>query len=146
MYGSFRFRGKITGDAGSTAGFFTFLSNTEECDTEFLSREGVNSVHYTNQPSAIDGVPVAGATTDFDMFTLLGQTKKRGYPPLLRSRQAGEGWNGWKTYRTDWKQGVTSFYINGKKALDKTVNVPTVPSDFLIVRSPPLSKEIFKKG
>lgn len=104
-YGSIRFQARVTGDPGACGGMFLYTSDTLESDFEFLTQEGPNYVHLTNQPGQKNGYPVPGAHSNI--------TLKNPY-------------NQWNTYRLDWMPGMTRYYINGKVVVEKTVNVSPV--------------------
>lgn len=76
------------------SGFFTFISDTEEQDIEFLSSdpEYFETVHYTDQPGTVDGVvdPDAALTVVIEGadFTCVSRYKEfhnlltNGFPEL----------------------------------------------------------------
>ena len=101
-YGSIRFQARVTGDSGACGGMFLYRSDTLESDFEFLTQEGPDYVHLTNQPGQKDGYPVPGAHSNITLKTPYDQ---------------------WNTYRLDWMPGMTRYYINGELAVEKTVNV-----------------------
>ncbi|KZT29563.1 glycoside hydrolase family 16 protein [Neolentinus lepideus HHB14362 ss-1] len=105
LYGTFRMRAQVPSIPGVCFGFFTYKSDTEETDIEFLSSDPTyyNTVHYTNQPHTTQEVQVNGAD-----FTAFGD------------------------HRFDWLPSATTFYYNNQKEATITANVPTVASNFLL--------------
>ncbi|QRV85770.1 glycoside hydrolase family 16 protein [Ceratobasidium sp. AG-Ba] len=111
LYGSFRMRATVPSVPGVCFGFFTFRSNTQEADIEFLSSDAdyYQRVHHTNQPgllpdqntdpNAAKEVVITGA--DFTEF---------------------------HEHRLDWLPGSSKYYYDG--ALKSTVskNSPSVAS------------------
>ncbi|KAF9267473.1 concanavalin A-like lectin/glucanase [Marasmius fiardii PR-910] len=57
LYGTFRIRAQVPSVPGAVFGFFTYFSNTQEQDIEFLSAEPdyYQRVHYTNHPGQDPG-------------------------------------------------------------------------------------------
>ena len=55
---------RVSGSSGAVAGFFTYINDTDESDTETLTRDlGDASVHYSNQPPTDDsGATISGST------------------------------------------------------------------------------------
>jgi hypothetical protein len=107
LYGSFRFRGRVTGSTGACAGFFVYGDTTDEADIEFLTQGSTSEVHYTNQPVSTEGatevVQMPGAFSD------------------------------WHTHRMDWIDGKTSWFEDGGHLQDITIQVPKVASKFVFV-------------
>ncbi|TFK47022.1 concanavalin A-like lectin/glucanase [Heliocybe sulcata] len=101
LYGTFRMRAQVP----SVPGFFTFQSNTQEADIEFLSSDPsyYNTAHYTNQPHVTQEVTVDGAD-----FTAFGN------------------------HRIDWLPSATNFYYNDQQKATINQQVPTQPSYFLL--------------
>jgi hypothetical protein len=103
MYGTFRFRARVRGDAGACAGMFIFFSDNNEADIEILTREATSTEHYTNQPSLLNGDEIPGASIEVDNLP---------------------SWTEWRTHRIDWLPGITRSYIDGKLVAINKVNVP----------------------
>ncbi|KAG8769120.1 hypothetical protein FRC15_004770 [Serendipita sp. 397] len=91
-YGTFRMRAVVPTVPGVVFGFFTYISETQEQDIEFLSSDPnyYQTVHYTNQPGLIDGdvdpaatrdVVVPGA--DFTYVTCFSQRTPPNIHPVL---------------------------------------------------------------
>ena len=105
-YGSIRFQSRVTGAPGACAGMFLYRDDTHESDFEFLTRDGSDYVHMTNQPGNKNGLPVPGATTNLSLI----------YP-----------YSEWTNYRIDWSPGMTRYFVNGEIVANKTVNVSPLP-------------------
>ncbi|TFK47024.1 concanavalin A-like lectin/glucanase [Heliocybe sulcata] len=105
QYGTFRMRAQVPSVPGVCFGFFTYQSDTQEADIEFLSSDPnyYNTVHYTNQPHTTQEVSVDGAD-----FTAFGD------------------------HRIDWLPSATTFYYNDQQKASINQNVPTEPSSFLL--------------
>ncbi|KAJ6461338.1 concanavalin A-like lectin/glucanase domain-containing protein [Mycena sanguinolenta] len=117
LYGSFRMQAQIPSVPGSVFGFFTYITDTQEQDIEFLSSDTnyYQQVHYTNQPGSDPG-----ATQDIEVpgadFTTFG------------------------IHRIDWLPTSTTYSYSGNtdngtpitSTTTITKNVPTTPSRFII--------------
>lgn len=105
LYGTFRITAEIPTTPGVCFGFFTFYSNTQEADIEFLSADtnAAHTVHYTNQPGQ-----TAGAT----------ETVTLG-PNLQTS---------FNEHRIDWLPDVVNYYLNGGQTGSISIQVPDTPS------------------
>lgn len=112
MHVSMRMSGRVIGDSGAVAGFFTFFDDTNESDIEILTRDPKDKIRYTNQP-AVDkkGNEVTAAS--------VGPT---GLAP----------WNDWQTHRIDWLPKKSYWYLNSKQVAANTYSVPRKPS-FLVL-------------
>ncbi|TFK47001.1 concanavalin A-like lectin/glucanase [Heliocybe sulcata] len=102
QYGSFRIKAKIPTAKGACFGFFSYQSDTQESDIEFLTNDTnfKHTVHYSNQPNH----QTVTASADFTAFT---------------------------EHRFDWMPGQTTFYVNGAKQTSMTANTPTAASRIL---------------
>ncbi|KAF8158865.1 concanavalin A-like lectin/glucanase domain-containing protein [Mycena galopus ATCC 62051] len=117
LYGSFRMQGQVPTVPGVVFGFFTYFSDTQEQDIEFLSgdKNFKQEVHYTNQPGQLANgddnpevskdVAVAGAD-----FSKLG---------------AG-------IHRIDWLPGATTYSYSGTSDSGASKNVPTTASQICL--------------
>ncbi|KAJ7863021.1 concanavalin A-like lectin/glucanase domain-containing protein, partial [Mycena olivaceomarginata] len=120
LYGSFRMEAQVPSVPGVVFGFFTFFSDTQEQDIEFLSSDPdyYQHLHYTNQPGQLDNgdvdpdsqkdVEVPGA--DFTTFGI---------------------------HRFDWLPAATTYSYDGtsdsgNSSSTVTKNVPTTPSQFVL--------------
>lgn len=114
LYGTFRMRAVVPTVPGVVFGFFTYESDTQEQDIEFLSSDAeyYQTVHYTDQPGTVDGNvdPDAAVTVVIDGadFTAFGE------------------------HRIDWLTTSTKYYYNS--VLEGTIakNVPTVGSEVVV--------------
>ncbi|KAL0580105.1 hypothetical protein V5O48_001881 [Marasmius crinis-equi] len=112
QYGSFRMRSQVPSVPGVVFGFFTYISNTQEQDIEFLSADPdyYQHVYYTNQPGG-----TAGAALDITLpgadFTTFGN------------------------HRIDWLPSKSIYSYDGSGLTSTktiTVQVPTAPSRFIL--------------
>ncbi|KAF8131339.1 concanavalin A-like lectin/glucanase domain-containing protein [Mycena galopus ATCC 62051] len=117
LYGTFRMQAQVPSVPGVVFGFFTYITDTQEQDIEFLSADPnyYQEVHYTNQPGsdadATESVEVSGA--DFTTFGV---------------------------HRIDWLPSETIYSYAGTSdsgasitsSTTITVNVPTTPSEFVL--------------
>lgn len=109
---SMRMYGRVVGDPGAVAGFFTFYDDNNESDIEILTRDPKDEIRYTNQPSVDkSGNEVAAAST--------GPTN---LPP----------WDEWQTHRIDWLPKNSYWYLNDQQVAANTYSVPRKPS-FLVL-------------
>lgn len=112
FYVSMRMYGRVLGDPGAVAGFFTFFNDENESDVEILTRDPKDQTRYTNQPSVDkEGNEIASASQG---------------PTELAP------WNEWQTHRIDWLPGDSFWYLNGKQVAANTYSVPRKPS-YLVV-------------
>lgn len=95
LYGTMRFAGRVVGPTGACAGFFSYAledGDNNEADIEILTKDGDyalgKEVHYTNQPSDVDGE---------DSGTSLNATLASPFSE-------------WQTHRFDWRESATEFY------------------------------------
>ncbi|KAJ6461362.1 concanavalin A-like lectin/glucanase domain-containing protein [Mycena sanguinolenta] len=123
LYGSFRMQAQIPSVPGSVFGFFTYITDTQEQDIEFLSSDTnyYQQVHYTNQlgsdPGATQDVIVSGA--DFTTFGIHRFDWLPAIPPLTARTVYSYSGN------SDSGTPITS-------TTTITVNVPNTPSEFVI--------------
>jgi hypothetical protein len=112
MHVSMRMSGRVKGDAGAVAGFFTFYDDNNESDVEILTRDPKDKTRYTNQPSVDKkGNEITAASTG-----------PSGLAP----------WNEWQTHRIDWLPKNSYWYLNQKQVAANTYSVPRKPS-FLVL-------------
>ncbi|KAJ7761599.1 concanavalin A-like lectin/glucanase domain-containing protein [Mycena maculata] len=123
LYGSFRMQTQVPSVPGVVFGFFTYISDTQEQDIEFLSSdpEYYQQVHYTNQPGTLpDGDTDPDAAKDVEVpgadFTTFGVHRIDWLPTETIYSYAGD---------TD-----AGAPISSKTTITK--NVPTTPSEFII--------------
>ncbi|KAJ3840242.1 concanavalin A-like lectin/glucanase domain-containing protein [Lentinula raphanica] len=114
LYGSFRMRAVVPTVPGVVFGFFSYKSDTQEQDIEFLSSDSdyYQHVYYTDQPGTVDGVVDTNAHKDVEIngadFTAFGE------------------------HRFDWLQASTNYYYNSALEATITKNVPTEASEIVI--------------
>jgi hypothetical protein len=112
MHVSMRMYGRVKGDVGAVAGFFTFYDDNNESDVEILTRDPKDVTRYTNQPSVDkQGNEITAASTG-----------PSGLAP----------WNEWQTHRIDWLPKNSYWYLNQKQVAANTYSVPRKPS-FLVL-------------
>jgi len=115
LYGSFRMRATIPDVPGVCFGLFTYQSDSQEADIEFLTSDPDYSrtVHYTNQPGLLNGDPdpdaakvvvISGDNVDFTAFN---------------------------EHRLDWLPDRTMFYFNSALTATISKNSPDQPSYLL---------------
>lgn len=108
LHASIRMHARVRGSSGACASVFTYLSTPpgaplQESDIEILTKEDAHIIHYTNQPSSVQG----GA----HVVELNGAT-----------------WEDWATHRLDWTQGNTTYYFNTSEMIKSGFQVPVDPS------------------
>lgn len=103
MHVSMRMYGRVVGDKGAVAGFFTFVDDNNESDIEILTRDPVDTIRYTNQPAVKDGNEVAAASVTSTSLP---------------------SWENWQTHRIDWLPKHSYWYLNGKQVAANTYSVP----------------------
>jgi hypothetical protein len=112
MHVSMRMHGRVVGDAGAVAGFFTFYDDNNESDVEILTRDPKDQTRYTNQPSVDkEGNEITTAS--------VGPTNL-------------PHWDEWQTHRIDWLPKNSYWYLNNKQVAANTYSVPRQPS-FLVL-------------
>ncbi|KAG7088476.1 hypothetical protein E1B28_012465 [Marasmius oreades] len=112
LYGTFRIRAQVPSVPGAVFGFFTYFSNSQEQDIEFLSAEPnyYQRVHYTNHPGQDPGATLDVTIPGAD-FTTFGN------------------------HRIDWLPSRTTYLYDGSgltSTKQLTVNVPTTPSRLIL--------------
>ncbi|KAL5114666.1 hypothetical protein ACEQ8H_007460 [Pleosporales sp. CAS-2024a] len=108
MHVSMRMYGRVVGDSGAVAGFFTFFDDSNESDIEILTRDAKDQIHYTNQPSVDkSGNEIAAASVG---------------PTDLAP------WDDWQTHRIDWLPKNSYWYLNDKQVAANKYSVPHRPS------------------
>ncbi|KAJ7675747.1 concanavalin A-like lectin/glucanase domain-containing protein [Mycena polygramma] len=121
QYGSFRMQAQVPSTPGVVFGFFTYISNTQEQDIEFLSSDTdyYQHLYYTNQPGNVGGVPDPDAAKDVVV--------------------AGADFTTFGVHRFDWLPSQTVYSYagtnNGASITSSTTitkNVPTTPSEFIL--------------
>jgi hypothetical protein len=112
MHVSMRMYGRVRGDKGAVAGFFTFVDDSNESDIEILTDDPTDQIRYTNQPSVDnEGNEIAAASVG---------------PTDLPS------WENWQTHRIDWLPKKSYWYLNSKQVAANSYSVPRKPS-FLVL-------------
>ena len=102
-------------ETGGVFGMFTYQSDTQESDLEILTSDDSHTIHCSNQPdyNAKTGDAVADASTAVGM-------------------PEGSQWTRWTTQRLDWRDGMSSWWVDGVNVLNKTKNVPSKPSGVVL--------------
>jgi len=132
FYASIRVRARITGASGAVAGMFIFRSDDQESDIEILTRDGPDKIRYSNQPDTdSSGNDISGASTQVNINNDV-QVDSGALGDKRRRVSDGVVWTDWHTHRIDWIKGKSSWFVDGKKVLDKTYGVPT-KSTYLIL-------------
>lgn len=112
MHVSMRMYGRVRGDKGAVAGFFTFIDDTNESDIEILTDDPTDQIRYTNQPSVDkEGNEIAAASVG---------------PTNLPS------WENWQTHRIDWLPKNSYWYLNDQQVAANTYSVPR-KSSFMVL-------------
>ncbi|KAF1840677.1 glycoside hydrolase family 16 protein, partial [Cucurbitaria berberidis CBS 394.84] len=104
MHVSMRMYGRVKGDKGAVAGFFTFFDDSNESDVEILTRDPKDQIRYTNQPS----VDKSGNEI---------QAASVGPTNLPR-------WDDWQTHRIDWLPKNSYWFLNDKQVAANSYSVP----------------------
>ncbi|KAL6704794.1 hypothetical protein ACN47E_007598 [Coniothyrium glycines] len=112
MHASMRMYGRVRGDKGAVAGFFTFYDDNNESDIEILTDDPTDQIRYTNQPSVDkEGNEIAAASVG---------------PTNLPS------WENWQTHRIDWLPKNSYWFLNSRQVAASTYSVPRKPSGLTI--------------
>ncbi|KAJ3788302.1 concanavalin A-like lectin/glucanase domain-containing protein [Lentinula aff. detonsa] len=114
LYGTFRMRAVVPTVPGVVFGFFSYESDTQEQDIEFLSSDDNSHQHvqYTNQPGTINGEVDNDAYRDVDV--------------------SGANFTAFGEHRFDWLETATEYYYNSNLTATITKNVPTSPSEIVL--------------
>ncbi|KAI1457045.1 glycoside hydrolase family 16 protein [Annulohypoxylon moriforme] len=115
QYVSMRMYARTKGAAGAVTAMFTYKDNdtaayVQEADTEFLTSDATNEVHYTNQPSTVNGVTQANATKEVKI---------------------SGSWSNWRVHRYDWTPGKSDWYVDGTPTAQITYQAPVAPTTLL---------------
>ncbi|KAG8766376.1 hypothetical protein FRC12_006922 [Ceratobasidium sp. 428] len=117
LYGTFRMRATVPEVPGVCFGFFTYRSETQEADIEFLSSDTdyYRTVHLTNQPGLINGDtdPQASKTV------------------VVTDGNNQVDFTAFNEHRLDWLKASTSYYYNGVKKQTVSKNSPSVASTLI---------------
>ncbi|KAJ4475595.1 concanavalin A-like lectin/glucanase domain-containing protein [Lentinula aciculospora] len=114
LYGTFRMRAAVPSVPGVVFGFFSYESDTQEQDIEFLSSDSKSHQHvqYTNQPGTVNGQVDEEAYRDVEIdaanFTTLGE------------------------HRFDWLKTATKYYYNSNLTATINKNVATSASEIVV--------------
>jgi hypothetical protein len=108
MHVSMRMYGRVIGDKGAVAGFFTFYDDDNESDIEILTDDSTDTIRYTNQP-AVD--------KEGNEISTASQA-----PSNLPS------WEDWQTHRIDWLPKNSYWYLNGNQVAANTYSIPRIQS------------------
>ncbi|KAF8600024.1 concanavalin A-like lectin/glucanase [Ceratobasidium sp. AG-I] len=113
LYGSFRMRATVPSVKGVCFGFFTYQSDTQEADIEFLSSDAdyYQTMHHTNQPGLLNGDTDPNAS-------------KTVVVP-------GADFTAFHEHRLDWVQGSSKYFYDGTLKSTVSKNSPTVGSSLL---------------
>ncbi|KAI0386397.1 glycoside hydrolase family 16 protein [Hypomontagnella monticulosa] len=115
QYVSMRMYARTRGSSGGVTAMFTYRggdteADVQEADLEVLTREATNDVHYTNQPSTVDGVTRPNATVE---VAIPGT------------------WSNWRVHRYDWTPGSSDWYVDGKKTASIQYQAPKDPATLI---------------
>ncbi|KAJ7505216.1 concanavalin A-like lectin/glucanase domain-containing protein [Mycena galericulata] len=118
LYGSFRMRAQVPSVPGVVFGFFTYISDTQEQDIEFLSSDTdyYQHVYYTNQPGQLPN----------------GDTDPAAAKSVV---VAGADFTTFGVHLIDWLPSETIYsYAGANNGSTTTItkNVPTTPSEFVL--------------
>jgi hypothetical protein len=120
QYLSMRMFARTVGSSGGVTAMFTYLDSTgapsdiQEADLEILTRNPLNEVQYTNQPSVDnDGNVIEHATQNATM-------------------PGGLDWSDWATYRMDWTPGMSTWYVNGERVANNSFQAPRDASQIIL--------------
>ncbi|KAJ3849064.1 concanavalin A-like lectin/glucanase domain-containing protein [Lentinula lateritia] len=114
LHGTFRMRASVPSVPGVVFGFFSYESDTQEQDIEFVSssNNAHQHVQYTNQPGTVNGEVDEDSYRDVDVnsanFTTFGE------------------------HRFDWLKTATEYYYNSNLTATITKNVPTSASEIVV--------------
>ncbi|KAG8712283.1 hypothetical protein FRC08_014797 [Ceratobasidium sp. 394] len=113
LYGSFRMRAAVPSVPGVCFGFFTYQSNTQEADIEFLSSDAnyYQTLHQTNQPGLVND------DTDPDAAKVV--------------TIPGADFTAFHEHRLDWLPASTKYFYDGTLKSTVSKNSPTVASSIL---------------
>ncbi|CAE6476268.1 unnamed protein product [Rhizoctonia solani] len=113
LYGTFRMRATVPKVPGVCFGFFTYKSETQEADVEFLSSDAdyYQRVHQTNQPGLVNG-----------------DTDPNAYKAVVIP---GADFTAFHEHRLDWLPGSTKYFYDGSLKSTVSKNSPTVASSIL---------------
>ncbi|KAF8207435.1 concanavalin A-like lectin/glucanase domain-containing protein [Mycena galopus ATCC 62051] len=123
LYGSFRMRARVPTVPGVVFGFFTYITDTQEQDIEFLSSDPnyAQHVYYTNQPGQLPN----------------GDVDRNSAKNVVIQ---GADFTRFGIHRFDWLPGATTYSYEGDNedgaiitsSTLVTKNVPTLPSEFVL--------------
>ncbi|KAF5375789.1 hypothetical protein D9757_008985 [Collybiopsis confluens] len=114
LSGTFRMRAAVPSVPGVVFGFFSYKSDTQEQDIEFISSDAdyFQRVYYTHQPGTVDGYVDPNAHKDVVIngtdFTASGE------------------------HRFDWFSTATNYYHNSAMQATITKNVATQSSEIVL--------------
>lgn len=97
-YGSFRAKYTVSGGSGAVGALFFYANDTQEVDIEFLTRDDIRDIRFTNQPDATTTVYLPDNYVRTDPHT----------------------------YRLDWNDGQTTFYVDDILSNNFTTDIPTL--------------------
>lgn len=112
MHVSMRMYGRVQGDKGAVAGFFTFYDDTNESDIEILTRDTTDKIRYTNQPSV--------------------DKEGNEYADASIAAEGLSRWNDWQTHRIDWLPTHSYWYLNNRQVAANTYSVPREQSNMIL--------------
>ncbi|KAF5375747.1 hypothetical protein D9757_008984 [Collybiopsis confluens] len=114
LSGTFRMRAVVPSVPGVVFGFFTFKSDTQEQDIEFLSSDTdyFQHVYYTDQPGNVNGVVDPDAHKDVVI--------------------SGADFTAFGEHRFDWLSTASNYYYNSALKATITKNVPTQSSEIVL--------------
>ncbi|KAI0891834.1 glycoside hydrolase family 16 protein [Annulohypoxylon nitens] len=115
QYVSMRMYARTKGASGAVTAMFTYKdaaseADVQEADTEFLTSDSTNEVHYTNQPGTVNGVSRPNATKEVKI---------------------SGSWSNWRVHRYDWTPGKSDWYVDGEHTAQITYQAPVDPTTLL---------------
>ncbi|KAH8195549.1 hypothetical protein TruAng_010286 [Truncatella angustata] len=113
-YLSMRMLARTRGASGAVTAMFTYRggdasTNVQEADLEIRTKDPVNTIQYTNQPTLSNST---------------GSTQNITLPAHL-------AWSDWQHHRIDWTPGASTWFVNGKQVSRITAQTPRDPSQVL---------------
>ncbi|KAF8600000.1 concanavalin A-like lectin/glucanase [Ceratobasidium sp. AG-I] len=113
LYGTFRMRATVPSVPGVCFGFFTYQSDTQEADIEFLSSDAdyYQTMHHTNQPGLLNGDTDPNASKTVVI--------------------PGADFTAFHEHRLDWLPGSSKYFYDGTLKSTVSKNSPTVASSLL---------------
>ena len=119
----------MSGSPGAVAGLFTFADDSNESDIEILTRDPTSSFRATNQPgvdSSGNAIPGASRIVAVASNATKPQQGPNGAVP------GNSSYPDWNTWRLDWTQERTEWFVNEVSVLNNSYGVPKEGSRFIM--------------